>query len=171
MNARNEASSVLVDDGRTRVERKSDRELVITRSFNAPARIVFEAWTTPELFKRWWVPKSVGMTMVSCEIDVRVGGTYRFVFAHPNFPEPMAFFGRYTDVTPPSQLVWTNEESGEGAISTLTFEERGGTTLLTLREVYPSRDAFEEAMQAGNGYPEQFGQLDELLVTLTKPSN
>src|SRR3569833_3120663 len=171
MNARNEGSSVLVNDGRTKVERKSARELVITRSFNAPARIVFEAWTTPDLLKRWWVPRSAGMTMVSCEADVRVGGSYRFVFAPPDFPAPMAFFGRYTEVTPPSRLDWTNEESGESASSTLTCEERGGTTLLTLHEVYPSQEAFEEALQAGNGDPEQCGQLDELLAVLATSSN
>src|SRR6201992_3731865 len=99
---------------RTTVERKSERELVVTRTFNAPARIVFEAWTTPELLKRWWAPKSFGVSFISCEADVRTGGTYRFVLAHPVSKEPIAFFGRYIEVTPNSRLVWTNEEDGHG---------------------------------------------------------
>src|SRR5271168_490563 len=96
----------------TGVERKSERELVVTRTVNAPARIVFEAWTKPELFRRWWVPKSYGLTLLSCEKDVRVGGRYRLVFSHPSAPQPMEFFGRYLDVTPHSRLIWTNDEGG-----------------------------------------------------------
>src|SRR3954466_9086951 len=111
---------------RTTSERKSDRELVVTRTINGPARIVFEAWSKPELFKQWWVPKSSGLTMLSCDMDIRTGGTYRLVFAHPASGQPMAFFGRYIEVTPPSRLVWTNEEGGEGgAVTTVTFEESG----------------------------------------------
>src|SRR5512145_1142937 len=122
---------------RTTVERKSERELVVTRTFNAPARIVFEAWTRPELFKRWWVPKSTGMSLLSCEMDVRVGGTYRLVFRHDAFPEAMAFFGRYLEVTPHSRLVWTNDEGGDnGQVTTVTFEERGGKTLLVMHDLY-----------------------------------
>ena len=97
----------------TTVERKSERELVVTRTFNGPVRIVFEVWNKPELFKRWWVPKSTGMSLLSCEMDVRVGGGYRLVIAH-GASEPMAFYGKYIDVTPCSRLVWTNEEGGDG---------------------------------------------------------
>ena len=75
----------------TTVERESEREIVVTRTFNCPAHIVFEAWTNPELLKRWWTPESFGITFVSCEADVRTGGTYRFVFSHPDFEQPMAF--------------------------------------------------------------------------------
>ena len=153
----------------TTTERKSDRELVVTRTFNGPARIVFEAWTRPELFKRWWVPKSTGMSLLSCEMDVRVGGTYRLVFRHPAFPEPMAFFGRYLEVTPHSRLVWTNDEGGEdGAVTTVTFEERGGKTLVVVRDLYPSKEALDGELASGaaDGLPEQLEQLDELLVTL-----
>lgn len=122
MNAREE------NDSRTNAERKSDRELVVTRTFDAPARIVFDAWTKPELLQRWWTPKSFGIVFLSCEIDARTGGRYRFVFKHGDSP-PMEFFGRYLEVTPPSRLVWTNEEAGEGgAITTVTFEEQGGST-------------------------------------------
>jgi uncharacterized protein YndB with AHSA1/START domain len=151
---------------RTTVERKSERELVITRTFNGPARIVFEALTKPELLKRWWAPKSSGVSLLSCEADVRAGGTYRFEFGHAG-SEPMAFFGRYLEVTPYSRLVWTNEESDDGAVTTVTFEETGGNTLLVLHEVYPSKDALDRAI-AGmeGGMPETFEQLDELLVTL-----
>jgi uncharacterized protein YndB with AHSA1/START domain len=154
----------------TTVERKSERELVVTRTFNGPARIVFEAWTKPELIKRWWTPKSFGMSFVSCEADVRTGGTYRFVFSHPDFEQPMAFHGRYIEVTPNSRIVWTNEESADGAVTTVTFEEKGDKTLLTLLELYPSKKALDDAIESGStgtsGASEQFELLDELLVTL-----
>src|SRR6185369_12683753 len=155
---------------RTSVERKSERELVVSRIINAPPRIVFEAWTKAELFERWWVPKSFGLTLLSCEADVRVGGTYRLVFSHPAAPEPMAFFGKYLEVTPHSRLVWTNEEGGEsGQVTTITFEERGGKTLLVMHDLYPSKEALDDAIASGStagGMGEQFEQLDELLVTL-----
>lgn len=153
---------------RVTVERTTDRAVVVTRTFNAPARIVFEAWTKPELLTRWWTPKSYGMSFVSCEIDLRTGGAYRFVFSHPDFEQPMAFFGRYLEVTPPSRLVWTNEEGGEdGQITTVTFEERGGQTLVVLHELYPSKEALDGAVASGatSGFSdEMFDQLDELLL-------
>lgn len=149
----------------TTVERTSDRELVVTRSFNAPARLVFEAWTTPELLKRWWAPKSFGITFISCELDVRTGGTYRFVFGHPDFPQPMAFFGKYIEVTPPSRLVWTNEESPDGSITTAIFTEKDGVTHLVVHDLYPSKDALDAAIASGStgAYPEQFEELDGVL--------
>jgi uncharacterized protein YndB with AHSA1/START domain len=151
----------------TTVERQSERELVVTRRFKAPARIVFDAWTRADLFERWWVPKSFGLTLLSCEMDVRTGGTYRLVFSHPSSAEPMAFFGRYNEVTPPSRLVWTNEEGGEnGAVTTVTFEERGAETVVVLRDLYPSKQALDEAMSSGStsGFGETFEQLDALLL-------
>jgi uncharacterized protein YndB with AHSA1/START domain len=154
-------------ENRTTVERKSERELVVTRSFNAPAHIVFEAWTKPELFKRWWAPKSTGMSLLSCEMDVRVGGGYRVEFGHAASERPMTFFGRYIEVTPHARLAWTNEESDDGAVTTVTFEEKGGKTLLVLHELYPSKEALDGAIEGmEGGMPEQFEQLDELLVTL-----
>jgi len=150
---------------RTAVERKSDRELVVTRTFNAPAHIVFEAWSKPELFKLWWVPKSAGMSLLSCDMDVRTGGAYRLVFSHPAFDQPMAFFGTYREVTPHKRLVWTNEESDQGAVTTVTFEENAGKTLVTLHELYPTTAALDEALAgSAEGLPEQFAQLDELLA-------
>ena len=154
---------------RTTVERRSDRELVVTRTIDAPPRIVFEAWTKPELFKQWWGPKSSGMTMLSCDMDIRTGGTYRLVFRHPAFEQPMAFFGSYIEVTPPSRLVWTNDEGGEdGAVSTVTFEERGAETLVVVHDLYPSKEALDGAIASGStsGMGETFEQLDELLVAL-----
>jgi uncharacterized protein YndB with AHSA1/START domain len=150
----------------TTVERKSEREVVITRIFNAPARLVFEAWTKPELMRRWWVPKSSGITLLSCEMDVRTGGGYRFVFKHPVVPgETMAFFGTYVEVSPYSRLVWTNDVSGDdGQLSTLTLEEHGDKTRIVLLEVYPSGAAYEAAKGSYDGMPESFAQLDELLV-------
>jgi len=150
------------------VERKSERELVVTRTFNGPARIVFEAWTKPELLQRWWAPKSTGLSLLSCEADVRAGGKYRFVFGFGHdASKRMEFFGRYIEVTPHSRLVWTNDESDDGALTTVTFEEKGGKTLLVMHELYPSKEALDGAI-AGmeDGMPETFVQLDELLVTL-----
>jgi uncharacterized protein YndB with AHSA1/START domain len=147
----------------TTVERTSERELVVTRTFDAPARIVFEAWTQPDLFKRWWGSKSRGLSLTSCEMDVRVGGGYRLVFG-----QGMEFFGRYIEVTPHSRLVWTNDEGGDaGPVTTVTFEEKGGKTLLVMRELYPSKEALDAAgTGAADGMGELFGELDELLVTL-----
>ncbi len=164
MDARGESVPTPVKNPTT-VERKSERELVVTRTFNGPARIVFEAWTRPELLKRWWVPKSTGMVLVSCEADVRVGGTYRFVFVHGD-SKPMAFVGRYLEVTPHSRLVWTNEESAEGAVTTVTFEEKEGKTLLVMRDLYPSKEALDAGHGAEEAAGETFEQLDELLVAL-----
>ena len=154
---------------RTAVERKSDRELVVTRTFNAPAHIVFEAWSKPELFKRWWVPKSAGLSLLSCDMDVHTGGAYRLVFRHPTSDQPMAFFGKYREVTPHKRLVWTNEESDQGAVTTVTFAEQSGTTLVTLHELYPTKAALDEALAgSAEALPEQFKQLDTLLVTLVR---
>ena len=151
---------------RTTVERKSDRELVVTRTFNAPARLVFEAWTRPELLKQWWVPKSMGMSLLSLDADVRTGGRYRLVFSHD--ASTMELFGKYIEVTPHSRLVWTNEESGDnGSVTTVTFEETDGKTLLVMRELYPSKEALDAAgTGAADVTVETFAQLDELLVTL-----
>jgi uncharacterized protein YndB with AHSA1/START domain len=152
----------------TTAERKSERELVVTRTINGPARIVFEAFTKAELLKRWWIPKSFGLSLLSCEADVRVGGRYRLVIKHGD-AKPMEFHGRYTEVTPHSRLVWTNEEGGEGgAVTTVTFEERGGKTLLVMHDLYPSKEALDEAISSGatSGMPETLEQLDELVVTL-----
>lgn len=154
---------------RTAAERKSERELAVTRMFDAPARIVFAAWSQAELFQRWWVPKSFGLILLSCELDVRVGGTYRLVFQHPSSPEPMAFHGRYLEVIPNSRLVWTNdEEGGAGQVTTVTFEEREGKTLLVMCDLYPSKEALDDAVASGStcGAEETFDQLEALLVGL-----
>jgi uncharacterized protein YndB with AHSA1/START domain len=145
------------------VERKSDREIVVTRRFDAPARLVFEAFTRPELFTQWWLPKSMDMTLRSCEMDVRVGGEYRL-----GFGDGVEFFGRYVDVTPYSRLAWTNEEAGDaGQVTTVSFEEQDGVTLLVMHELYPSKEALDAAgTGAADATLETFGQLDELLVTL-----
>ncbi len=163
MDARRESEPTPMEN-HTTVERKSERELVVTRTFNAPARIVFEAWTKPELFRRWWVPKSMGMTLRSCEMDVRVGGKYRLEFE----PDAIAFFGTYVEVTPHSRLAWTNEEDGEdGPVTTVTFEEKAGTTLLVMHELHSSKEALDAAgTGAADATVETFAQLDELLLTL-----
>ena len=168
MDARRKSEPIAMKNPTT-AERKSERELVVTRTFNAPARLVFEAWTKPELMKRWWVPKSIEMSMLACEMDVRVGGKYRFVFSHPAAPQPMEFYGRYIEVTPCTRLVWTNEEAGDaGQVTTVTLDERAGKTLLVMHDLYPSKQALDEAIASGStgAADEQFEQLDELLVTL-----
>lgn len=149
----------------TTTERKSGRELVVTRTFNAPARLVFEAWTRPELFKRWWIPKSIGLTLLSCDMDVRVGGGYNLIFAAE--PQPVAFFGKYLEVKPHSRLSWSNDESPDGSITTVTFEEIAGQTRVTVHDLYPSKEALDEAIASGStqGFTEQFEQLDALLLS------
>jgi uncharacterized protein YndB with AHSA1/START domain len=151
---------------RTTVERASEREIVVTRTINGPARLVFEAFTRADLFQRWWVPKSLGMNLLSCEVDARVGGKYRLVFGLGG-SDTAAFHGTYVEVTPYSRLAWTNEESGEaGSVTTVTFEEQGGRTLLVLRDVYPSKEALDAAgTGAADALGESFDQLDELLAT------
>jgi uncharacterized protein YndB with AHSA1/START domain len=164
MDAANRSEPAPVKNGMT-VERKSGRELVVTRTFNGPARLVFQAWTRPELFRQWWVPKSMGMNLLSCEMDVRVGGKYRLVFAHGD--SEAAFFGTYKEVVPNSRLVWTNEESDQGSVTTVTFEEKAGKTLLVMHELYPSKEALDAAgTGAADAMVETFAQLDELLATL-----
>lgn len=153
----------------TDMERTSDRELVVTRMFNAPVRLVFEAWTKPDLLKLWWAPRSFGFTFLACEADVRIGGAYRFVFGHPAAEQPMAFFGKYLDVAPNTRLIWTNDESGDdGALTTVTFEDRGAATRVVMHDLYPSKDALDRAIASGStgGCSETFEQLDECLVTL-----
>jgi uncharacterized protein YndB with AHSA1/START domain len=153
---------------RTTVQKKSEREIVVTRTFDAPARLVFEAWSKPELFKKWWVPRSMGMTLRSCEMDVRTGGKYRLVFGDDP-ANPMAFFGKYLEVVPNKRIIWTNEESGDaGSVTTVTFEERDGKTLLVLSELYPTKEALDAAgTGAQEAMNETFGQLDELLAELS----
>ncbi len=154
---------------RTTVERTSDREVVVSRTINGPARIVFEAFSNAELFRRWWVPKSMGMTLLSCVLDVRVGGTYRLEF-DVGAPEPAAFFGTYVDVEPYSRLAWSNDEGDEGgSVTTVAFKEQDGRTLLVLTETYPSKEALDAAgTGAAEAMFETFDQLDELLVTLDR---
>jgi uncharacterized protein YndB with AHSA1/START domain len=153
----------------TVVERISDRELVVTRTIKAPARLVFEAWSRPDLFQRWWAPASACLTLISYEADVRTGGGYRLVMSHPSMEQPMTFFGRYIEVTAPSRIVWTNDEGAdEGPITTVTFEDADGVTRLRVHEVYPTKAALEEALASGatGGWGEQFNQLEALVFNL-----
>jgi uncharacterized protein YndB with AHSA1/START domain len=168
MDARSKSEATPMKN-RTTVERKSERELVVTRTFNGPPHTVFEAWTRPELLKQWWAPKSMGVSLLSCETDVRAGGKYRFEFGHEAPSKPMAFFGSYVEVIPHSRLVWTNDESDDGAVTTVTFEEKNGQTLLVMQERYASKQALDDACAGMEGaMPETFAQLDELLATLSQ---
>jgi uncharacterized protein YndB with AHSA1/START domain len=154
----------------TTVEKKGDRELLVTRTFDAPPSLVFKAWSDADLFRRWWVPKGAPMILAGCEMDVRTGGTYRLVFAAQG--STMAFFGTYLEVTPHSRLVWTNEEGDDGgAVTTVTFEDRGDTTLVVVHDLYPSKEVLDAAMASGStgGMPDQLDQLEELIATLVAP--
>ena len=166
MDAKLANSPADIKDGTT-TERTSDRELVVTRTFNGPVHLVFKAWTAPELLMRWWVPKSLGIKLVGCEVDARTGGSYRFVFDVPGQPEPVAFFGKYLEVTPPTRLVWTNEETEDGSVTTATFEEKDGKTHLVLHDLYPSKDALDAALasESTGAWPAQFDQLDVVLAS------
>ena len=159
------------NDGRTNVERQSDVEVVVTRWFDVPAHILFDAWSRPELFSQWWIPASFGMTLMSCEMDVRVGGGYRLEIGHPASDQPMAFFGTYIEVVPNQRIAWTNEESDEGAVTTVTFEERDGTTTVVVHNLYPTKDALDREIDSGatGGMSETLDQLGELVVTLMTP--
>jgi uncharacterized protein YndB with AHSA1/START domain len=154
---------------RTAVERRGDRELVMTRIFDAPPSMVYRAWSRPELFRRWWMPKSIaGVSLISCDMDVRTGGKYRLEFAAGD-SDTFAFYGKYLEVVPNERIVWTNDEGEEGAVTTVTFEDLGGRTLLTFHEIYPSREALEEALQgSAAALPEQLEQLGEVLSSLSE---
>jgi uncharacterized protein YndB with AHSA1/START domain len=160
-----QASGEAAAGNRTTVERKSDRELVVTRTFDAPPSTVFKAWSQADLFRRWWVPEGAGIALVNCDMDVRTGGKYRLEFGAGD--QTMAFYGKYLDVVPDRRIVWTNDEGEEGAVTTVPFEDRGGKTLLTFHELYPSAEALEEAMEgSAAGLPTQFDQLDALLPAI-----
>ena|SRR5688572_13185723 len=159
------ASEPTLSQNEASVERTSERELVVTRTVNGPARLVFDAWTKAELLQQWWVPKSFGIALLSCETNPRVGGKYRLTFASEG--STMDFFGRYLEVTPPTRLVWTNEEGdGEATITTVTFEETNGKTRVVLHDLYPSKEALESDAGSTYAMPESLAQLDDLLATL-----
>lgn len=153
------------EQSRTSVERKGTRELLVTRPFDAPPSMVYQAWSRPELFQRWWMPRSAsGISLLSCDMDVRTGGKYRLEFGTGG-SDSMAFYGEYLEVVPNERIVWTNDEGEEGAITTVTFEDQGGKTLLRFHEIYPSAAALEEALQGSAAtLPEQLAQLDQLLA-------
>jgi uncharacterized protein YndB with AHSA1/START domain len=156
---------------RTTVERVSDRELVVTRTFNGRASLVFDAMTKPELVKRWWAPRSLGVTLFECEADVRVGGSYRYVFGRDP-AKPMAFSGIYKELVPHTRIVWTQifeqmRSAGE-AVSTITLEERDGKTHMVQSHLYPSKEALDGAIGAGmeHGMRVTYDQLDSLVASM-----
>jgi uncharacterized protein YndB with AHSA1/START domain len=150
----------------TSVEYRGDRELVVTRTLNAPRSSVYRAWISPELFQRWWVPRTAsGISLVSCEMDVVSGGKYRLEFAIGG-SDTMTFYGKYLEVVPNERIVWTNDEGEDGAVTTVTLQDQGAKTLLNFHESYPSKEALEDALQgSAAALPEQLEQLDELLCT------
>jgi uncharacterized protein YndB with AHSA1/START domain len=165
MNQSEKSDSAPVKNSAT-AERKSEREMVVTRSFDAPAHILFDAWTKPELFRQWWVPKSYGLLLLSCEMDVRVGGRYRLEFGHPDSDQPMVFFGSYSEVIPNARIAWSNEESEDGAVTTVTFDEQDGKTMLVVHDLYPSKVALDNEIASGGtgGMRETLDQLEAFIV-------
>jgi len=171
MNAGTDTEGKTAQSSGTHVERASERELVLRRTFRAPPRLVFDAMTKPELLRRWWAPRTLGVVLFSCDADVRVGGCYRYVFGHPGQP-PMAFSGVYREVVPGARLCYTQilepmREAGEGLI-TATFEPHDGGTRLTQRELYPSKEVLDGAIASGmeRGMRETLEQLAVLLQEL-----
>lgn len=154
----------------TTAEHTSDCDYVVTRAFSAPLHKVFAAWSEAALFQRWWVPKSFGLTLLSCEMDARMGGKYCLTFRHPESGEPLPFHGTYVAVSAPCLLSWSNDEEGGAAqITTVKFAESAGGTSVTMQERYPSKDALDEAIATGTvcSMDEPFAQLDELLAATT----
>jgi len=163
-------------ESRTKMERTSDRELRIERSFEAPARIVFDAWTRAELVSRWWAPSALGVEIRSCEADVRVGGRYRYVL-QARAATVLAFSGEYREVVPHSRLVYTSSFEptasgavGEPAVVTVSFDEQDGRTRLVARELYPSKQVLDDVLASGmeTGMRATMDQLDELVKTLVR---
>ena len=152
----------------TKVERVSDLELVVTRTVSAPAHFVFEAWTNPDLFRKWWVPKSYGLNLVACDMDVQPGGQYRLAFLHEG--ATMEFFGTYIEVTLTTRLVWTNDEGDAGqTITTVTFEEKDGKTVVVVHDLYPTKDSVDNG--STGAMPEVLQQLEDLLASLGSGSD
>jgi uncharacterized protein YndB with AHSA1/START domain len=152
---------------RTVSEVRSDLELVITRTIDGPARIVFDAWTKVELLVRWWAPNAIGVAGDGFVSDVRTGGRFRQVLRLHGGGE-IAFSGTYLEVTPPTRLVYTSifeprPEAGE-VLCTVTFEERDGKTKIVLHEKFPSKETLEAAMCGG--MDASLDQLDDLVSAL-----
>lgn len=161
----------------TSMELKGDREIVIARTFNGPPRIVFDAWTRPELVRRWWAPDSRRVVVTACDADLRAGGTYRYVLRLEKTGHQFAFSGRYTEVTPHSRLVYTElfEPDAGGAnpgdiplIVTVTFTGRDGKTDLVSHSLCPSPEVRDAILASGmeHGMRETMDQLDLLVASL-----
>jgi len=147
----------------------TDREIVLTRVFDAPRRLVFDAWTKPELLKRW-LGAFGGWSLVVCEIDLRVGGAYRYVWRDPEGAE-MGMRGVYREVVPPERLVATESFDepwypGE-AVDTIALREDGGKTTVTTTVLYQSREARDIALKSGmeQGVAAGYDKLAELLAS------
>jgi len=172
MDARKSSKPLNRTANQTAMELTSDLEIVITRTFNGPPRIVFEAWTRPELVRRWWAPKALGVSVVSIDADVRVGGRYRYVLQRGDGGGEVAFSGTYREVAPPSRLVYTQafEPYPDEVIITITLTERDGQTDFVSHELWPSKEIRDMAMSTGmeKGMRMTMDQLDELVASLSE---
>lgn len=159
----------------TTLRLEGDREIVIERTFNAPARIVFDAWSQPELVERWWAPRSRGVAVVQIVATVRTGGSYRYVLSHRD--RQFAFSGAYIEVTPPARLVYTQifEPAAGGAqpgdaeiVVTVTFDERDGRTRVRSHTQCLSAEVRDGIIASGmeHGMRETMEQLEELVGVL-----
>lgn len=150
-----------------KVEARGDREIVMTRIFDAPRNLVFEAFTRPELLKRW-LTGAPGWSLAVCEVDLRVGGSLRYLWRGPG-GEEMGMRGVFREITPPERIVGTERFDqawypGE-AVGTVVFSEQGGKTTLTQTIVYESREARDIVLKSPmeGGITMSYNQLAELL--------
>ena len=159
-----------------KVTANGDREVVITRSFDAPRTLVWDAYTKPELLKRWlgvgFIPD---VTFDVCEVDLRVGGKYRFVWRGPNFR--MGMGGEYLEIKAPERLVSTEKYDESwypgGAVGTVVLTEKSGVTTLTQTMRYDSKEAREAVLKSGmeQGLSAGYDNLEKLLASLLAPGS
>jgi uncharacterized protein YndB with AHSA1/START domain len=158
-----------------KVSTPSDREIAMTRVFNAPRRLVFDAWTKPELLRRWLGVRE-GWVMVVCEVDLRVDGTYHYVWRGPK-GEKLGLGGTFKEITRPDRLVSTEafeEEWYSGqALDTLVLTEKDGQTTATLTMLLESKDARDMALRSGmeTGVAQSYDVLDTVLASIAEPAS
>jgi uncharacterized protein YndB with AHSA1/START domain len=158
------------NSGRTTLTTPSDREVAMTRVFDAPRELVFEAWTSPEHVPHWLLGPE-GWEMPVCEIDLRPGGSWRYVWRKADGTE-MEMEGDFNEVAPPERIVNTERWGGDWpeTVNTVTFTEENGRTTVTITVLYPSQEARDAAIGTGmvDGASESFARLDERLRSLVR---
>ena len=151
------------------VSTPSDRDIRMTRLFDAPRQLVFEAMTRPEHIRRWWGCLGEGYSVPVCEVDLRVGGTWRFVNRHPQ--GEAGFHGVYKEITPPERLVFTeiyDPFPDAESVVTSTFIDENGKTRLTVVASYPSSEVRDAVVASGmaKGAATSYDRLEDLVLEL-----